>query len=216
MRKFLLSTLACALIILTSACGPRTEAPSNSIVENEGKKKDLPPFEFRGMKLGDGQEKFKEVFRARDDSIGAKASCSKSNEKGYSSCQYRAWLSTDSKLIDGEIGFGDIPAGFMAFYVNGGLYDLDISISSSNFSEAVDMLIAKFGKPTGSEVVEVQNGIGNKFKNETIYWERDDSTLTAEKFSNSLSRSKINYSQASMFQRKLARRAAVIEKAGKI
>lgn len=209
MNKVFSSLLVSLSIILVSACGGKP-TDAISIFKTSQNKQESEPFDFRGLKLGDSTEKFSAIIRQSSDY----RICAGVNTL----CIYDSWHEDRRRLRSPEdIGFGDIPARFGAFFgEKGGLYSLEITLNSDKFSEAAELLIAKFGKPTSSNEADIQNGMGNTFKNQTLYWERNGTSVTAERFSNKLTESKITYEAATREQQESFRQRTVREKAGKI
>jgi len=184
-------------------CGKQTEQPSKSptaeIAKTQVPEPILEPIDFKGLYLGDSYEKFKEIFRDPEKNyLGAVMSCHAFNPNGdVSSCEYKTWNSLDGRVRDslmtGYIGFGDIPADILVFFSEKKVNQIQISIDSSKFPEAVALLTTKFGKPTSDTKDDVQNGLGNTFENHTLYWERNNTSVKATRFSGTTRKSTIEY-----------------------
>ncbi len=92
------------------------------------------------------------------------------------------------------------------FYDVDHLSGIQITISEKAFQPVVAALTAKYGASVLS-VEKVQNLKGGAFENRTYLWKRPDSSLQALRYSGSLDKSLIRYSDEGALRRLRLRRA---------
>lgn len=76
--------------------------------------------------------------------------------------------------------------GLMDFYVTseGTAADISLEVSSQFYPELAQAFIDKYGKPSRSDLVDMQNAFGAKIKSHVLYWEADDgSTMVLSEYS---------------------------------
>jgi hypothetical protein len=94
------------------------------------------------------------------------------------------------------------------FYDIGTLTSIQVTVAEKDFQRVVDALAAKYG-PGKLSTEKVKNLKGVEFENRTYLWTRPDGSLQAQRYSGSLDKSVIRYSDDSAAGRVQQRRAAV-------
>ena len=147
----------------------------------------IPPvFDFKGIKLGSSVGELKTVV--------ANMRCPETRpDRIFFSCNTDISQHERSSLREDETGFGSIPASFSAIFVQGKLSSLAVTVKSSSFATAFDMLSHRLGNPTSSTRGELQTVGGSRHEASIFWWERPDSSLRAIKFHEDAQTSRIEY-----------------------
>lgn len=83
--------------------------------------------------------------------------------------------------------------GIMEFYVTqtGVADDISLEVSAPFYSELAQALIDKYGKPSSSDMVDMQNSFGAKVKSHVLSWLASDGTTMVLNEYSSLSQSRL-------------------------
>jgi hypothetical protein len=90
-----------------------------------------------------------------------------------------------------------------------------IFLPSAAFERVRNALIAKYGKPTRSKLVDLSNGFGAKFQGQEHLWSRQDQTLSVTEYAGHRDHSDITLTSAKLMARVNSAQTAQALKAAK-
>lgn len=168
------------VMAVAAGCTPKVDGTAGAAEAREEPPPPLP-FDFKGVAMGADVETARRVF-------GKELRCQHPSSNGLLCRVIRRDPNGSSTYVSSDdVGFGGIPADFQLIFDTGGrLALLQVTIDSSRFNDAVDLLSRKFGKPASSYRGNVR----------ALWWERSDSSIRALASGARISESKIEYYDA--------------------
>lgn len=156
----------------------------------------LPSLEFKGLLLGSSENTLKDRFpdfvcRDPQDDRQRRMADRICTAAPSITCRPNTWCENDP---DKPWVYAGLRAKFLtALFYADQMHSLSVNIHSDQFDEVSRALIAKYGIPTNHETNILQTRAGTKYENKKLVWERPDSSLRIEKYSNSIDASSVRY-----------------------